>query len=169
MSSISMDGDDSQLVESILREMNSSNSSGMGGAMGGGLPQPQMQVQSAPMYDQNTLNMIHMNQQQASPLTHQIDPQLYGSTPSSNKDQRNTVDVSYQNSAVNWGLLWQRVKYPFIVFLLCMVVFNPTLYKYLVRLAPSIFVAPDLSKQYIRTTILSLVVSVLYGLTLLFV
>jgi hypothetical protein len=158
-----MDGDDSQLVESILREMNASNM--------GSIPQAQPQVQSAPMYDQNTLNMIQMNQQQSSPMTHQIDPQLYSSGGNSNNqtEQRKQVDVSYQNSAINWGLLWQRMKYPFIVFVLCMIVFNPTLYKYLVRMAPSIFVAPDLSKQYIRTTILSLVVSILYGIVLLFV
>jgi hypothetical protein len=162
MASLSMDGDDSQLVESILREMNGSNM--------GSIPQAQPQVQSGPMYDQNTLNMIQMNQQQASPMTHQIDPQLYGGNSTGQTEQRKQVDVSYQNnSAINWGLLWQRIKYPFIVFVLCMVVFNPSLYKFLVRISPSIFVAPDLSKQYIRTTILSLVVSILYGIVLLFV
>lgn len=167
MSSLSMEGDNSQLVESILREMNASNGGGSSSNMN--IP-PASTMQTAPVYDQNTLNMIHMNQQQASPLTHQIDPQLYSSGSQMGHDmQRKQVDVAYSESAVNWGLLWSRVKYPFIVFVLCMLVFNPTLYKYLVRLAPSIFVAPEISKQYIRTTLLSIVVSLLYGITLLFV
>jgi hypothetical protein len=170
MASISMEGDDSQLVDSILRDMNSSGSSpaqnmGSMGPMGqmGQMPPPS----NSGIYDQNTLNMIQMNQQQASPMTHQIDPQLYA--PIQQQAPRQKVEVAYNNSAVNWNLLWKRIKYPLIVFIICMIVFNPDLYNILARTIPSIFTAPTKMRLYLRTFILSAMVALLYGIVIMFV
>lgn len=161
MASISMDGDDSQLVDSILREMNTGASQQAAPMM---VPPPQQQV-----YDQNTLNMIQMNQQQMSPMTHHIDPQLYNSAPSHMEAPRKKVEVAYQQSAINWNILWKRIKYPLIVFIICMIVFNPDLYNILARTIPSIFTAPTKMRLYLRTFILSAMVAVLYGVVIIFV
>ena len=161
MASIGMEGDDSQLVDSILRDMNSSS-----------VPQNMNTMQQPPsqgVYDQNTLNMIQMNQQQASPMTHHIDPQLYAPMQPTQQAPRQKIEVAYNTSAVNWNILWKRIKYPLIVFIICMIVFNPDLYNILARTIPSVFTAPTRMRLYLRTFILSAVVALLYGIVIIFV
>jgi hypothetical protein len=167
MASLSMEGDDTQLVDSILREMNAS-SSPQASQMAMQMPPQQ------PVYDQNTLNMIQMNQQNSNAMTHHMDPQLYGAMPMNpmmggQETPRKKVEVAYTDSAVNWNVLWRRIKYPLIVFIICMIVFNPDLYNILARTIPSVFTAPTRARLYLRTSILSLMVALLYGITIIFV
>lgn len=132
---MNMDGDDAQLVDSILREY-------------GSAPQP-------PVTDLRTSINVPSN------FTNNVDMNIE-STPihNSQSKQNNKIDVAY----VPKNNIWDTLKLPFIVFVTCFLVFNPYLYYYLLKLLPSVFAANTALKMQIRVLILSLLVAVIFSL-----
>jgi len=131
-----MDGDDAQLVDSILREY-------------GSAPQP-------PVTDLRTSINVPSN------FTNTVDMNIE-STPIQNtqpKQKNNKIDVAYAPK----NTLWDKLKLPLIVFVTCFLIFNPYLYYYLLKLLPSVFAANTAVKMQVRVLILSLFVAVLFSL-----
>jgi hypothetical protein len=133
---MNMDGDDAQLVDSILREY-------------GSAPQP-------PVTDLRTSINVPSN------FTNTVDMNIE-STPISNsqsQQKNNKIDVAYTQK----NNLWDTLKLPLIVFVICFLVFNPYLYYYLLKLLPSVFAANTAIKMQVRVLILSLLVAVIFSL-----
>ncbi len=133
---MNMDGDDAQLVDSILREY-------------GSAPQP-------PVTDLRTSINVPSN------FTNTVDMNIE-STPISNsqsQQKNNKIDVAYSQK----NNLWDTLKLPLIVFVTCFLVFNPYLYYYLLKLLPSVFAANTAIKMQVRVLILSLLVAVIFSL-----
>ncbi len=131
-----MDGDDAQLVDSILREY-------------GSAPQP-------PVTDLRTSINVPSN------FTNTVDMNIE-STPISNsqsQQKNNKIDVAYTQK----NNLWDTLKLPLIVFVICFLVFNPYLYYYLLKLLPSVFAANTAIKMQVRVLILALLVAVIFSL-----
>jgi uncharacterized membrane protein len=133
---MNMDGDDAQLVDSILREY-------------GSAPQ-------APVTDLRTSINVPSN------FTNTLDMNIE-STPINNsqtQQKNNKIDVAYAPKKS----IWDMVKLPLIVFVICYLVFNPFVYYYLLKLLPSVFAANTAIKMQIRVLILSLLVAVIFSL-----
>jgi hypothetical protein len=133
---MNMDGDDAQLVDSILREY-------------GSAPQP-------PVTDLRTSINVPSN------FTNTVDMNIE-STPLNNtqsQQKNNKIDVAYAPK----NNLWNTLKLPLIVFVTCFLVFNPYLYYYLLKLLPSVFAANTAIKMQVRVLILSLLVAVIFSL-----
>jgi hypothetical protein len=133
---MNMDGDDAQLVDSILREY-------------GSAPQP-------PVTDLRTSINVPSN------FTNTVDMNIE-STPISNsqsQQKNNKIDVAYTQK----NNLWDTLKLPLIVFVICFLVFNPYLYYYLLKLLPSVFAANTAIKMQVRVLILALLVAVIFSL-----
>ena len=133
---MNMDGDDAQLVDSILREY-------------GSAPQP-------PVTDLRTSINVPSN------FTNTVDMNIE-STPISNsqsQQKNNKIDVAYTQK----NNLWDTLKLPLIVFVICFLVFSPYLYYYLLKLLPSVFAANTAIKMQVRVLILALLVAVIFSL-----
>jgi hypothetical protein len=135
---MNMDGDDAQLVDSILREY-------------GSAPQPPVtDLRTSINVPTNFDNNIDMNIQ-ATPIN----------TQNIQNNTQNKVDVSFKQPSS----MWNNFKLPILVLVICFVVFNPYLYHYLLKFLPSIFAANTAMKMQLRVVILSLVVAILFSLT----
>jgi hypothetical protein len=132
---MNMDGDDAQLVDSILREY-------------GSAPQP-------PVTDLRTSINVPSN------FTNSVDMNIESTPLNNTQQQKNTkIDVAY----VPKNNLWNTLKLPLIVFVTCFLVFNPYLYYYLLKILPSVFAANTAIKMQVRVLILSLLVAVIFSL-----
>jgi hypothetical protein len=131
---MNMDGDDAQLVDSILREYGS-------------------QPQQLPPPMNTTMPSMPPS------MGFDTDPNI-GSTP-----VQQNIPVSYNQS----NLLWQNLKLPLVVLVICYLVFNPFIYYYLLKLAPAIFGANTAVKMQLRVFILSLIVALLFSLVVKYV
>lgn len=139
---MNMDGDDAQLVDSILREY-------------GSAPQPPVtDLRTSINVPSNFDNTVDMNIQ-STPIT----------TQPSQQNTHNKVEVAYkQNSST-----WNNLKLPLLVFIICFIVFNPYLYHYLLKLLPGVFAANTAMRMQLRVLILSLVVAILYSLSVKYI
>lgn len=133
---MNMDGDDAQLVDSILREYGSSPQ------------QPVTDLRTSINVPSNFTNAIDMN----------IETTPIQNTQS--KQKNNKIDVAYMTQNSTWDML----KLPLIVLVICFIVFNPFVYYYLLKLLPSVFAANTAMKMQIRVLILSLLVAILFSL-----
>jgi hypothetical protein len=135
---MNMDGDDAQLVDSILREYGSTPQ------------QPVSDLRTSINVPTNFDNSIDMNIQ-ATPIN----------TSNTQSNNQNKVDVLLKQP----NSMWNNFRLPILVFLICFIVFNPYLYHYLLKFIPSIFAANTAMKMQLRVIILSLVVAILFSLT----
>jgi hypothetical protein len=134
---MNMDGDDAQLVDSILREY-------------GSAPQPPVtDLRTSINVPSNFTNTLDMNIE-ATPIVQ----------TQSTQQKNNKIDVAY----VPKNSIWDMLKLPLIVFVVCYLVFNPFVYYYLLKLLPSVFAANTAMKMQIRVLILSLLVAVIFSL-----
>ena len=132
-----MDGDDAQLVDSILREYGSSQQP------------PVSDLRTSINVPSNFTNTVENMNIEATPINN-----------TQNKQQNNKIDVAYAPKKS----LWDMLKLPLIVFVICYLVFNPFVYYYLLKLLPSVFAANTALKMQIRVLILSLFVAVIFSL-----
>jgi len=134
---MNMDGDDAQLVDSILREYGSSQQP------------PVSDLRTSINVPSNFTNTVENMNIEATPINN-----------TQNKQQNNKIDVAYAPKKS----LWDMLKLPLIVFVICYLVFNPFVYYYLLKLLPSVFAANTALKMQIRVLILSLFVAVIFSL-----
>ena len=149
---MNMDGDDAQLVDSVLREYSSQ------------LQQPQMQQPSLGGFDPSPLTMQQAYDMNINSTPLSLQPPVH--IPQQHSQQQNTqktVDVAYKESSKT-NELWKSIRLPVLVFLVCFIVFNPYLYHYLLKLAPSVFAATSAYRMQVRIIILSLMSSLLFTL-----
>jgi hypothetical protein len=97
----------------------------------------------------------------STPLS--LQPPVHIPQQGQQQNTQKTVDVAYKESAKT-NELWKSIRLPVLVFLVCFIVFNPYLYHYLLKLAPSVFAATSASRMQVRIIILSLMSSLLFTL-----
>jgi hypothetical protein len=148
---MNMDGDDAQIVDSVLREYTSQ------------LQQPQMQQHSLGGFDPSPLTMQQSYDMNINSTPVSLQPPVHIPQQQQQQHQQKTVEVSYKEQSKTSDL-WKTVRLPVLVFLVCFIVFNPYLYHYLLKLAPSVFAATSASRMQVRIVILSLLASLLFTL-----
>jgi len=139
---MNMDGDDAQLVDSILREYGS--------------------TQQPPVTDLRTSINVPSN------FTNKIDMNIE-STPINNQQTQQNKNTKIDVAYIPKKNLWDMLKLPLIVFVICFIVFNPYLYYYLLKLLPSVFAANTALKMQVRVLILSLIVAVIFSIVIKYI
>lgn len=147
---MNMDGDDAQIVDSVLREYTSQ------------LQQPQMPQHSLGGFDHSPLTMQQSYDMNINSTPVSLQPPVH-IPQQQQQHQQKTVEVAYKEQSKT-SELWKTLRLPVLVFLVCFIVFNPYLYHYLLKLAPSVFAATSASRMQVRIIILSLLASLLFTL-----
>jgi hypothetical protein len=146
---MNMDGDDAQLVDSILREY-------------GSQPSQQQQV---PMMNSIPPASLMSGFDTAPPSMNPMEIQSTPIVTPQQQHQQQNIVVGYKQP----NQFWKNFKMPILVLSICYIVFNPFIYYYLLKLAPTIFAANTSLKMQLRVFILSLIVAVLFSITLKYV
>tara|TARA_B100000963_G_scaffold271266_1_gene239452 strand:- start:12265 stop:12747 length:483 start_codon:yes stop_codon:yes gene_type:complete len=147
---VNMQGDDSEMVDDILKELNGEDTNN----------QPTNNNQMPPVQNQQ-MPPMHPPQMNMAHMPNNVDLQYQG-PPEMNMPPEVDVEYDSNDSKINKVLL--QLKKPLIVIALAFIVFNPYTNNLLVKYFPTVFniSSGTMASRQVRVVCLSLILGLLF-------